>query len=43
MCDADEARQFAEMLEPLVLALCRFQFLCFCCYALMRIIRRIMR
>jgi hypothetical protein len=43
MCSSDEARQFAEMLQPLILALCRFQFLVFCCYAIHRIIRRIMR
>jgi hypothetical protein len=43
MCSVDEARQFAEMLQPLILALIRFQFLVFACYCLHRIIRRILR
>jgi hypothetical protein len=43
MCSIDEARQFAEMLQPLILNLIRFQFLVFTCYVLHRLIRRILR
>jgi hypothetical protein len=43
MCSVDEASQFAEMLQPLILGLVRFQFLVFTCYVLHRVIRRILR
>jgi hypothetical protein len=43
MCDINEAKLFAEMVQPLILSLSQFQFFCFTCYVLMRIIRRILR